>query len=112
MYIFGVKKKRERLARNVELIRHWKIKNLSYEKISNKWATWFVDPPYQRGGKRYLYNHINYEDLAKWCKERKGEVTVCERSSATWMPFKPLAQLTTVANSSYEEGFWYRGIKF
>jgi site-specific DNA-adenine methylase len=101
--------KRARIARQAELIRHWQIKQLSWERIPNTTATWFVDPPYKRGGTRYEFNHIDYERLASWCRKRNGEVIVCERSCENWLPFKPLAQLTTVANSIYEEGFWYRG---
>src|SRR5262249_46124424 len=45
---------RPTIACQVELIRHWKVHNRSYEDLpfSGK-ATWFIDPPYQSQGRHY-----------------------------------------------------------
>jgi site-specific DNA-adenine methylase len=84
---------KERIARNLKLIRHWKIFNKSYSQIDNVEATWFIDPPYESSGKAYRYSFINYNHLAKWCSCRKGEIIVCEQNNANWLPFSGLYRL-------------------
>ena len=85
------------LVENLFKIKHWKIYNDTYENINNIKATWFIDPPYEFGGQYYHSSasnkHINYDELSKWCLSRNGQVIVCENSKATWLPFKPLAEL-------------------
>jgi len=91
---------------NLHKVKHWKIYNDTYKNIGNIEATWFIDPPYEFGG---IYYHssssnkqINYEELAKWCKERKGEIIVCENSKANWLPFQPLAKLNGQLHQTLE----------
>ena len=87
---------RSRIASQVGMIKHWKCELLGYEELSNRKATWFIDPPYEGScGKHYQYNNIDYTHLASWCKERKGQVIVCEREGATWLPFKFLHTIQT-----------------
>jgi len=72
-------KRREHIAQTSELIKHWKIENASYEQIENTNATWFIDPPYQcKAGRVYRHNAIDFDHLSVWCKERQGQVQVCE----------------------------------
>ena len=87
--------KRSTIARQVELIKHWKITNLSFDEIANQQATWFIDPPYQDAGKNYAMgaNRINYKQLGNWCFDRLGQVMVCENDGADWLPFFDLAKL-------------------
>lgn len=73
-------------------IKHWQIIHGEYFSIGNQTATWFIDPPYQRGGKHYPMNNIDYKSLAKWSKERQGQVLVCENDGADWLPFTDLKQ--------------------
>lgn len=80
---------RERIASQVEAIRHWQIIEGSYEGAPDVDATWFVDPPYEKAGKYYRFKLHSYEHLAEWCKSRRGQVIVCENDGATWLPFKP-----------------------
>jgi len=82
----------KRIAEQLWKIKHWEIKQGSYEEIPNQPATWFVDPPYQVGGHVYKCSnkHIDYNLLAEWCKSRQGQIIVCENDKATWMNFKPL----------------------
>lgn len=84
----------KRIAGNLYKIKHWNIILGSYEEICNEQATWFIDPPYQFGGEKYIKNNknMNYENLAKWCISRKGQVIVCENTKANWMQFAPLLQ--------------------
>jgi hypothetical protein len=81
---------RERIASQVEYIRHWKVVNDSYAEASNFPATWFVDPPYQKRGVRYRFGSkgIDYTALGAWCRARQGQVIVCEQHGADWLPFE------------------------
>jgi site-specific DNA-adenine methylase len=56
-------------------------------------ATWFVDPPYNnKAGSHYKCGSkdIDYNNLAEWCRSRRGQVMVCENAGATWLPFEDL----------------------
>lgn len=89
----GVKAQKKRIAENLFKIRHWKIMHGSYETIPNEKATWFIDPPYQNGGYKYVVNKINYQELAIWCKSRNGQAIVCENSKASWLDFYHLKNM-------------------
>jgi hypothetical protein len=90
---------RERIAVQVEQIRHWRIIEGEYTSAPDGPATWFVDPPYQGPvGRRYRYSTVDYNALAAWINGRKGHVIVCENEGATWMPFVPFRK--TKANES------------
>ena len=82
---------RQRIAQQVEKIRHWRIIEGDYSKAPDVDAHFHVDPPYQRAGYTYKYNHIDYSALAAWCKERRGYVQVCENTDANWLPFEPFS---------------------
>ena len=83
----------ERMSKDIEKIRHWEIRLGSYAEIENQEATWFIDPPYQTGGKFYVHNEIDYPHLAEWSRSRMGEVIVCENTKADWLPFVPLVRM-------------------
>jgi hypothetical protein len=82
---------RDRLCRQVPFIRHWHVKEGSYQDIGNLRATWFVDPPYQKAGVAYTQSssRIDFDQLSRWCRGRDGDVLVCENVGATWLPFRP-----------------------
>jgi site-specific DNA-adenine methylase len=85
---------RNRLAYQVDLIKHWEIENRSYESDdSNAEVTWFIDPPYYFSGKHYKFNKIDYENLSKYCQSRLGQVIVCEQDGAKWLPFQKFATI-------------------
>ena len=85
------------IANQLKHIRHWKVFNKSYKYIDNQTATWFVDPPYQKDyGKFYIKNVIDYNHLGVFCRERLGQVIVCENAGADWLPFKPFKIINTV----------------
>lgn len=84
----------ERTAQAVEGIRHWKVLEGSYHIAPDVEATWFVDPPYSGpAGRHYVFDAIDYSDLAHWSKSRKGQVMVCENVGADWLPFVPFKDL-------------------
>lgn len=81
---------RERIARQQQHVRHWRVENASFEDIPQRPATWFVDPPYEQSGKHYVHGAagIDFASLGQWCKQRWGQVIVCENEGATWLPFE------------------------
>lgn len=86
---------RERVATQLDGIRHWRATNLDYRELPDIEATWFIDPPYQPKHMRNMYEHgrnLDYGELAEWCKSRRGQVIVCEASGSDWLPFEPLYQ--------------------
>jgi site-specific DNA-adenine methylase len=101
---------RNTIASQVDHIRHWKIYNCSYEDCPiTERATWFIDPPYQMAGQHYRFgsSQLDYESLASWCRQRSGQVIVCENQGATWLPFRTLADVkTTRADFRSIEMIW------
>lgn len=83
----------KRIASELFKIKHWDIILGSYDDLENNNATWFIDPPYQFGGKYYKERNIDFNNLSEWCKSRNGQVIVCENTKATWLPFNPLSQI-------------------
>lgn len=100
--------RRERIAGQLESIRHWKVIHGEYSSVANVEATWFIDPPYQTKGRRYPFNQrkIDFTDLRYWCLSRRGQSLVCEHSSQTWIEAQPFrasrAQVGTCDEVLYE----------
>lgn len=100
---------RNTIASQVGSIRHWKVHNSGYvECPDNKRATWFVDPPYQVAGRHYRFGSdiIDYPALGKWCRDRPGQVIVCENEGADWLPFRSLASVKTTRANRSSEVYW------
>lgn len=95
-------------ADNIEKIKHWEIKLGSFDEIENTEATWFIDPPYQFGGQYYKESNrnIDFVKLSEWCKNRNGQVIVCENTKANWLDFKPMVQIQGQANTNTVEAIW------
>jgi hypothetical protein len=108
---------KQRIAKDLYKVKHWKIHESSYVTIANDVATWFIDPPYQAvnvksNGDRYPHNSIDYDYLSKWTREREGQVIACEMEGADWLPFGTLKETTANSNNrtakSYKELVWLR----
>lgn len=85
---------RERVASQVEAIRHWHIVEGDYTAAPMLRATWFIDPPYaNRAGERYRCSAkaIDFDALGAWCRDRRGQTIVCENVGASWLPFEEFA---------------------
>lgn len=85
--------RKKRVARNLKYIRHWRVHNEPYEcadRENRKDVTWFVDPPYTKRGYIYSFGNdkIDYTCLGDWCRNRMGQVIVCEGEDASWLPFR------------------------
>lgn len=91
-----------KIADNLSSIRHWQIKFGDYKDLPNIEATWFIDPPYQKGGKHYVTNDVNYEELKEWVISRRGQIIVCENQNGTWMDFRPLTEMYGLKGRSVE----------
>lgn len=84
---------RERVAAQVDRIRHWLLIEGDYSDAPDVEATWFVDPPYIGAGKHYPSKVPDFSHLAEWCRTREGQVMVCENVGATWLPFRPFINI-------------------
>jgi hypothetical protein len=80
---------KQRVASQLQHIRHWKVVNAPYTAAPDVEATWFVDPPYSKAGKWYRHKFKDYEGLGNWCLRRQGQLLVCEAAGADWLPFQP-----------------------
>lgn len=121
---------RARVARDVERIRHWKIIEGDYTAAPDVRATWFVDPPYvgrqvvsrYRGGgalerravgDRYRFGtrSIDYAELGRWSRQRRGLVIACEAAGADWLDFRHFTWAKSTTTSAgiartTEEAVW------
>lgn len=100
-----------RIARDLYKIKHWKIILGDYKDLENEEVTWFIDPPYQLKGVTYSFgsNSIDYDSLGLWCRERIGQVIVCENLGATWLDFMELKSFTG-AYKKNTEVYWTNNI--
>jgi hypothetical protein len=103
-----------RISKDIEKIRHWDIRFGDYKELNNEKATWFIDPPYQTSGYKYNFGNskINYNELSDWCRERKGQIIVCENGDADWMKFVPIKKFSGAFRykdnkNSKMECLWY-----
>ena len=100
--------KKIEISENLYKIKHFKVKLLSYDVLNDNFVgTWFIDPPYQDGGKSYKFNKIDYKSLATWCKSRKGLTIVCENTNANWLNFEHLTFNQGVCKNK-SEGIWVK----
>jgi len=99
-----------RIAGDLHKIKHWTIVHGDYRDVDNYYPkTWFIDPPYKRGGEYYRTGnkHIDYKELAKWCIDRNGQTIVCENSrGGDWLPFKHLREMRG-SKKTTTEVVWY-----
>lgn len=94
---------RERIASEVEGIRHWTVKQGGYEDAPrDPAATYYVDPPYGDKGKYYRFKDVDLSRLGAWCQSLPGHVIACEQVGAQWLPFRPLASIKSTKGRSHE----------
>lgn len=99
------------MARNLHKVKHWEIMHGGYREAPDIEATWFIDPPYKGdSGKGYKHgsDQIDYDALARWVRERRGEVICCEGESGDYLPFERLRDSKSVAGKSSKERVYYR----
>jgi hypothetical protein len=85
-----------RIASQLKHIRHWRVRCADYRDVSGEGpATWFIDPPFRgKAGRRYRKGSrsLDFAELGMWCRERQGQILVCEQSGADWLPFSGSAK--------------------
>jgi hypothetical protein len=98
---------KKRIAADLYKIKHWHIYQGDYAVLPNVEATWFIDPPYVRGGHKYVHSSgdIEFDAFAEWCQLLQGQIIVCESSDAAWLPFVPLKRMNTLTGNT-TEGIW------
>jgi site-specific DNA-adenine methylase len=86
---------RDRTAAQVEWIRHWTVSHGDYADLETSTpATWFVDPPYDDPcGSHYTEAVNDFAHLAEWCYSLPGQLIVCEKQGADWLPFERLHEV-------------------
>lgn len=94
---------RERVASQVEAIKHWRVIEGEWHEAPDIEATWYVDPPYTSpAGRHYVHNAsgIDFALLGDCCRIYYGQVIVCENEGADWLPFRPFARFPRSVNGS------------
>lgn len=102
------------MMENLYKVKHWQVILGDYSIAPDIEATWFIDPPYKGDagmGYRYGSNLIDYNQLALWAKQRKGEVIFCEGKEGDYLPFQPLVTLKGVAGKVSKEVVYLQNCK-
>lgn len=103
---------RDRIARQVPHIRHWRVIEGDYTAAPDCVATWFVDPPYRVNGKserHYRAKVADFDALGAWCLRRRGMLIACERDGADWLPFSRFRTAKSIARRAYNEVVYVQG---
>lgn len=99
---------RERIASQVDKIRHWEVRQADYTTAPDVPAHWFIDPPYLVAGTKYRGAQPDYSALAAWVRSREGFTQACENEGAEWLPFNRFREIRGMKKSSvealYEQG--------
>jgi site-specific DNA-adenine methylase len=87
-----------------------------YTEAPDIQATWFIDPPYHVNGRAQSRgmgyaegcdsHSLDYEALAGWCRQRRGQKVVCEQQGATWLPFHHLRLARNSIGNKAAEVVW------
>ena len=96
---------RQRIADQVQRIRHWRLIEGDYSAAPDIEATWFVDPPYE-GSRHYRADVGSYLQLGRWSRGRRGQVIVCEQKGATWLPFVHFRRAKSINRGTNTEVVW------
>lgn len=103
---------RERIARQVSSIRHWRAQVGRHETAPAVSATWFIDPPYNNSaGRRYRDAHrgLDYRAIGDWTRSRRGLVIACEQAGADWLPFWSFRRIKANHKTAWsDEVVWIR----
>jgi len=92
------------ILENLHKIKHWTILNLDYLELESYVGTHFIDPPYIAAGYKYRFgsDKIDFNCLSEWCKNRQGQIIVCEDSKANWLPFNPMKRMNGIVKTQTE----------
>jgi len=98
-----------------------KFIHADFQSLENNKATWFIDPPYQivnknggifQNGAGYSKTcdsaNLDFAQLSNFCLNREGQLIVCEKEGANWLPFIPFRKNKTSLNKNYNEVIYTR----
>lgn len=97
------------MALTVPKVKHWRVACDDYTSAPDIEATWFIDPPYKgASGMGYCYGSdlLDYQELGRWIKRRRGQVIACEGKEGDYLPFSPLRTNMGVAGKQSTEVIW------
>ena len=103
---------RQRIIGELPGIRHWKVRQSSYEDCPMPvgGVTYFVDPPYVDKGRHYRINHVDHGEIGRWARTLPAtapdQTIVCEQQGADWLPFEPLASIHIAGRHVSHEMVW------
>jgi hypothetical protein len=98
---------RSRIAAQVPAIKHWTAQVSDYADVPLVRATWLVDPPYDHKSAIYYREKVrDFDHLGNWCRALPGQVIVCEREGASWLPFTPVAWVNRGTRGRSPEAIW------
>jgi len=97
----------KRIANFIPHVRHFMSSCKDFRYLPDIRATWFIDPPYQKGGEHYATPPMKYQELREWIKTRRGQVIVCENIACDWIKVDPLREMQGQRQKSVE-GIYYR----
>lgn len=117
--VFQIQKRR--LLKFFKIRDRISFKRCDYRDVENIEATWFIDPPYQvlnkngsifQNGEGYSRNcnasNLDFKELAEYCLARNGQLIVCEKDGADWLPFQEFRKNKTSLNKNYKEVIFAR----
>lgn len=88
---------RARVADEIHAVKHWSFAEgdaLDWLDATSSESTWFIDPPYEFNYQYRNRSRIDYERLARLCRQLRGQVIVCEAvcqktgKVPVWLPFE------------------------
>ena len=98
---------RQRIASQVDRIKHWHVLEGDYTTAPEIEATWFIDPPYNnKAGSHYPHQPQSFSKLGAWCRARQGLAIVCENKGANWLPFQDLRNINNTTHTGSAEVIW------
>lgn len=98
------------MAAAVPKVKHWEIVCGDYTSAPDVEATWFIDPPYKgEPGMGYGFgsDQLDYDALAEWTRQRRGQVMACEGPNGDYLPFALLRTGMGVAGKRNAEVIWF-----
>jgi len=99
------------MACSVHKVKHWELIEGDYRVSPDIEATWFIDPPYKHApGDGYAFGskQMDYEKLADWTMDRRGQLICCEGEFGDYLPFETLLELPGVAGKISQEKIYHR----
>ena len=100
-----------RIAKQVGLVKHWKIYKEDGTKHNWENATYFVDPPYTVQTHKYSFPDVDFANIAAKVQNGKGQFIVCGNADDKWLPFEPLVEMMGTKKKHIECMYYKSGVE-